>query len=77
MEVTNAIKHTYIQSMLLRFFFIVLFMALLGLRCCAGFSLVVASRDYSLLQYMVSHHGGCSYCGVQALEHTAFSSCST
>ena len=45
-----------------------LFLAMLGLHCCSGFSLVAGSRDYSLAA-RVSHCSGFSYCGVRALEH--------
>ena len=36
------------------FFFLSLFWTVLGLHCCVGFSLVVASRGYSWLQSMDS-----------------------
>ena len=60
-----------------------LFLAVLGLHCCSGFSLVVASGRYSLVAVAslavkhglqvgqvsgVAAHGLCS-CGSQALEH--------
>ena len=52
-------------------------LAVLGLNCCTGVSLVAASRDSSLvaehrlLIAVVSHYGA------QALEHTGIHSCGT
>ena len=60
------------------FFFLskkILFTAVLGLHCCAGFSLVVASRDYSSCA-QASHCGGFSRCRAQALGHMGFRNCS-
>ena len=37
-----------------------LFLAVLGLCCCAGFSLAVGSRDGSSCGAQASHHGGFS-----------------
>ena len=34
------------------------FLAVLGLRCCMGFSLVVASWGYSSCHVWTSHYGG-------------------
>ena len=36
------------------------FLAVLGLRCCMGFSLVVASWGYSSCHVWTSHYGGFS-----------------
>jgi len=52
-----------------------LFLAVLGLRCCAGFSLVVESGGCSLLEWLLllqrtgSRVGRLSRWGFQALEH--------
>ena len=67
--------------------FIYLLMAVLGLRCCAGLSLVAASGGYSLLRCvgfslqwilllrsMGSRRKGFSSCGTWALDHR-LSSC--
>ena len=52
-----------------------LFLAVLGLGCCVGFSLVAVSRGYSL----VVEHGllivVASRCRAQALGCAGFSSC--
>ena len=40
---------TPLTHVLVRSLFFVLFFAMLGLCCCMGFSLVVASGDYSLI----------------------------
>ena len=69
------------------FYFIYLFLAVLGLPCCAGFSLVVASRAYSLVavyRFLTAEATGTwalgckgfSSCGSWALEHR-LNSCST
>ena len=64
-------------------FILLLFLAMQGLCCCAGFSLVAASRGYSLvagrrwlllLQSMGSRSSVFSSCGSWALEHR-FNSC--
>ena len=75
----DALKNIYI-------YFIYLFLAVLGLRCCVGFSIVAASSDYSLamihgfslqglllLQSMACNKGsmGFSSCA------SGFSSCSS
>ena len=51
-------------------------MIVLGLCCCAGFSLVAAIRDYFLavVHTWVSHGGGFSWCEART-EHMGFSSC--
>ena len=59
--------------------FIYLFLAVLGLCCCAGFSLVAVSgllvaEWLLLLQSLDSRHEGFSSCGSRALEHR-LSSC--
>ena len=54
-----------------------LFLAVLGLRCCAGFSLVVVIRGYSLLQCTVFSLCGFSCCRAQALELVGFNSCNS
>ena len=57
--------------MVLFIIFIHVFLAVLGLRCCWGFSLVVASRSYSL----VAMHGilieAASHCRAQVLDTRA------
>ena len=55
--------------MLFQTIFIYLFLAVLGLCCCMGFSLVAASGDYSpgVLCRLLC-------CGAQALEHSGFMS---
>ena len=50
-----------------------LFLAVLGLRCCAGFSLVAASRATNY-RVQASHCAGVS-CGARTLGHVGFSSC--
>ena len=40
---------------------------MLGLHCCASFSLVAASGDYSPCGAQVSHRHGSSSCGAQAV----------
>ena len=70
---------TYLFFLIFIYF---LFLAVPGLRCWEGFSLVAASRGCSqvavhgfLSQWLVllrsagSRHTGCSSCGLQALEH--------
>ena len=47
--------------------FIYLFLPVLGLRCYAGFSLVVVSWDYSSLQPVAFHCSGFSCCGTGTL----------
>ena len=54
---------------------IYLFLALLDLLCCAGFSLVVANGGYSFVAAQTSHYSGFSYCRAWVLEHMGFSSC--
>ena len=46
-----------------------------GLHCCEGFSLVVASGGYSLVVVSRLPTGGFSCCGAQALGLSGFSSC--
>ena len=50
---------------------------MLGLCCCAGFSLVVMRGGYSLVVMKGLLIVVTSCCGVQALGHTSFSSCGT
>ena len=50
------------------------FLALLGLCCCTGFSLVAESRGYSLV-VGVGFSLQWPYCRAQVLGHTGFSSC--
>ena len=54
-------EHTYSCAFEILLFF---FLAVLGLRCCAGFSLVVRGAGFSLLTVC-----GLSSCRSQALEH--------
>ena len=44
-----------------------LFLAVLGLRCCTGFSLVAERGLLSGCDAQASHRGGCSCCGAGAL----------
>ena len=57
------------------FLVIYLFLAVLGLCCCAGFSLVAWAG--ATLCYSAFHCSGISCCRAQARGHTDFSSCST
>ena len=55
-------------------------MIVLGPHCCMGFSLVVASGDYSIVDFSLStawtsHCSGFTY-GSQAIGHMGFNSCS-
>ena len=43
--------------------FVILFLALLGLRCCVGFSLVGVSKGHPLFVMSASQCGGFSCCG--------------
>ena len=53
-------------------------MVVLGLCCCAGFSLVVASRGLlSSCGAQASDFGGFSFYGTLALGRVGFSTCST
>ena len=55
-------------------FYLSLFLAVLGPRCCAGLSLVVGRAAlYSSAQ--ASHCSGFSCCRAWALEHMGFGSC--
>ena len=56
-------------------FKIILLLAVLGLRCCVGFSLVAVSRGYSLVavrRFLICC--GFSCCRTQAIGHAGFSS---
>ena len=55
---------------------IVKVLAVLGLRCCSGFSLVAVSRSYSGCHVPASYCSGFS-CGAWALGCLGFSSCSS
>ena len=55
--------------------FICLFLAVLGLRCCMGLSLVAVSGGYSLAVKLLSVVT--SYCAAQAVGHAGFNSCDT
>jgi len=57
------------------FFYIYLFWGLLGLCCCAGFSLVVARGAISSCDAQASHCRSLSCCRAQALECLGFSRC--
>ena len=57
-----------------------LFLAVLGLHCCMGFSLVAASRRellFSSCGARASHCSGFSCCEAQTLEQAGFSTCNT
>ena len=45
-----------------------LFLAVMGLQCCAGFSLIAVSRGYCNCGEPSSHVDDFSWCGAQALE---------
>ena len=47
--------------------FLNLFLAVLGLHCCVGFSLIMASGGHSSHGAQASHCGGFSCCGARAL----------
>ena len=51
------------------YFFPPFLLAVLGLRCCAGFSLVLESAGYSPVAGHRFLIAGASHCGAQALEH--------
>ena len=53
----------------------ILVLAVLGLCCCVGFSLVAASRVYSLGAVHELLTAVASCCRAQALGHMGFSSC--
>ena len=50
-------------------FKIILLLAVLGLRCCVGFSLVLESAGYSPVAGHRFLIAGASHCGTQAPEH--------
>ena len=50
-------------------FFLIYFLAVLGLECCVGFALVVVSRGFSLW-WRVLWSTGLAACGLQDLWHT-------
>ena len=52
------------------------FLDVLALHCCAGFSLVAASRGYSHWGARASHCGDFT-CGAQGLGHVGFRRCSS
>ena len=69
--VVAFLKNTFI-------YLFVLFLAMLGLCCCAGF--FSSCGKWGLLSSCcawASHRGGFSCCGVQAAGHMGFSSCSS
>ena len=49
--------------------YIYFFLAVLGLHCCAGFSLVLESTGYSPVAGHMFLVAGASHCGAQAPEH--------
>ena len=51
------------------FFFPPFLLAVLGLRCCAGFSLVLESAGYSPVAGHTFLIAGASHCGARAPEH--------
>ena len=53
-------------SFLKKLFIYYLFLAVLGLHCYAGFSLVIESRGYSSCSEWASQGSGFSCCGAQA-----------
>ena len=61
-----------LELFLLKFYVFIsvyLLLAVLGLHCCAGFSLVAARRGYCLVGgAWTSHCSGFSCCGAWALE---------
>ena len=62
-------------SFLKKLFIYYLFLAVLGLHCYAGFSLVIESRGYSSCSEWASQGSGFSSCGAWALRHVDFSRC--
>ena len=58
------------------YIYIDLFLAVLGLRCFMGFSLVAGSGGNSSCSVQASHCGGLS-CGVRAVRREGFHSCDT
>ena len=74
---TGLFQPTYLLSLLVCILFYrkLLFLAVLVLRCCMGFSLVAASGSYSSCGAWASCCGGFSHCGAQTLGCTGFSSC--
>ena len=69
----NFLRNRLLTMALSLFYFT--FLAVLGLCCCAGFSLVVRSGGSCLAGMRASHHAGLSCCGTQVLGHEGFSSC--
>ena len=67
-------KYIYLHVSL--FFLMYVFLAVLALHCCAGFSLVAASRGYSHGGARASHCGDFT-CGAQGLGHVGFRRCSS
>ena len=65
------------RHLLLKNNFIYLFMRVLGLHCCSGFSLVAASRGDSVCGVWVSHGCGFFCYGTRALGPSDFSRCGT
>ena len=51
------------------FFFFFFLLAVLGLHCCTGFSLVLESAGYSPVAGHTFLIAGASHCGARALEH--------
>ena len=66
----------YISTRFIIFFLMYVFLAVLALHCCVGFSLVAASRGYSHGGARASHCGDFT-CGAQGLGHVGFRRCSS
>ena len=71
------VTHTHIYKSGQRSNFIYLFLAVLSLHCCTGFSLAAVSRVTLHCGTWASHCGGFSYCRALALGCVGFSSCSS
>ena len=67
--------YLFVLIFFLKILFIYLFLAVVGLHCFVGFSLVVANRGFSLLAGL-RLLSGLSYCRAWALGCAGFSSCS-
>ena len=66
-------NHWTAREFLLRYYFDGGGGAVLGLHCCTGSFLILASGDYSLVAFeRASHCSGFSCCGARSLEHTGF-----
>ena len=74
-QLWRAHRHWAFPGVLSYFYFMYLSLPVLGLHCCAGFSLVAVSRDCSSYGAPASYCGRFSCCGARALGCMGFSSC--